>query len=333
MKWALVLSGGGSKGAAHIGVIQALEEAKLRPSMVIGVSAGSFVASLYGTGYSSSEMLSITRKYHDHFLFDFDWRWAWHALLGLFYKICGKPSLSLWPRIPNGILRGRQFERLLERIWDQQCLDGTSPPVVITATDLVTGSSICFLPKGLSPLRPLPYRRFLYDVPIARAVRSSCGVPGVFQPLYMDSMALVDGAVRSNLPADIAQALGAEKVICVNLRNPDLPGHSTKNLIETMLRSLDILGYETDLRTLQEGADLVLEPSVTMSVFDFSQIDGAVQSGYKTTLSALPEIRRILESPKKKIVEKERPLSSNHLQAQIPSKPQIRFNGRKKPLA
>ncbi|WP_170270192.1 patatin-like phospholipase family protein [Heliorestis acidaminivorans] len=340
MKWALVLSGGGSKGVAHIGVIRALEEANLQPSFVIGVSAGSFIASLYGTGYSSSEMLSITRKHRNHHLFDFDWRWAWHAFLGVFYKVCGKPSFFLWPRIPSGILRGRQFERLLERIWEKETLDSTTPPVVITATDLISGSALCFTPKNLKPLYPLPYRRFINDVPIARAVRASCGVPGVFQPLCFEGMALVDGAVRSNLPADVARALGAEKVICVSLRNPDTPSHSAQNLIETMLRSLDILGLETDLRTMQEGANLILEPSVQeIRVFDFSQIDEAVQAGYKTTISALPEIRRMLAPQEEKLssdaseVQKEKDLKnvySKNVQEEkkMPSKLIVKINGK-----
>ncbi|WP_041312995.1 patatin-like phospholipase family protein [Heliomicrobium modesticaldum] len=298
MDWALVLSGGGSRGAAHIGVIQALEEAGLRPSLVVGVSAGSIAGALYGTGHSAADMLAIAKEASKHFFFDFDWRWITGALLGLFRLIQGRPNAALWPGLPTGLLLGNQLEKLFCQIWGQRTFDGTEPPVVVTAADLITGASICFLPKGLEPRDPLPYRRFVTGVPIARAVRASSSIPGVFHPVRLKEFCLVDGAVRANLPTDLARSLGAKVVICVSLRDPDTPAFPPDNLIGTVLRSIDIMGYEIDLCTILGGADLVIEPNLgPMGVFDFNNIDEAARAGHAAAMAAMPSIRRILQVP------------------------------------
>ncbi|MZP30899.1 hypothetical protein GTO91_14365 [Heliobacterium undosum] len=310
MDWALVLSGGGSRGAAHIGVIKALEEEGLRPPLVVGVSAGSIAGALYGTGYSADDMIAIAKRASRHFLFDFDWRWLTAALLGLFRLLQGRPNAALWPGLPTGLLVGNQLEKLFRQIWGQRTFDQTEPRVVVTAADLITGASICFLPKDLAPVDPLPYRRFLTGVPIAQAVRASSSIPGVFHPVRLKEYCLVDGAVRANLPTDLARSLGAKAVICVSLRDPDTPAVPPDNLIGTMLRSIDIMGYEIDLCTILGGADLVIEPALgRMGVFDFNAIDEAAQAGYAAAMEVMPSIRRILQAPP---VQPEAPSVTEH---------------------
>ncbi|MBM7867377.1 hypothetical protein GTO89_11380 [Heliobacterium gestii] len=298
MDWALVLSGGGSRGAAHIGVIQALEKEGLRPPLVVGVSAGSIAGALYGTGHRAEDMIAIAKRASRHFLFDFDWHWMTGALLGLLRLAQGRPNAALWPGLPTGLLVGNQLEKLLRQIWGQQTFDDTDPRVVVTAVDLITGATICFLPKELEPKDPLPYRRFVTGVPIAQAVRASSSIPGVFHPVRLKGYCLVDGAVRANLPTDLARSLGAKVVICVSLRDPDTPATPPDNLIGTVLRSIDILGYEIDLCTILGGADLVIEPALGhMGVFDFDDIDAAVEVGYAAAMAVMPSIRRVLQAP------------------------------------
>lgn len=306
MKWALVLSGGGLRGAAHIGVIRALEEAELHPSMVLGVSAGSIVAAMYGTGHTPSQMLSLVHEAKHRYLFDFDWRWVSQAFMGLVHKIQGKPDAEVWPGLPSGILVGRQLEKFLESIWGTKTLDDTSIPTVVTAADLKSGLAICFVPHGFDPLFPLPYRKFVTGVPIAKAVRASCGIPGVFQPVPTGPFQLVDGAVRTNMPTDVARALGAERVVCVNLRDPEQSFGVPGNFVETMLRASEIMGYEMDLCTIREGADLVMEPRVGhIRIFDFERIDEAVKAGYASALSAIPTISRLVEASPDSTVDAE----------------------------
>ncbi|MCW2276630.1 patatin-like phospholipase family protein [Heliophilum fasciatum] len=297
MKWALILSGGGSRGAAHVGVIKALEEARLRPSLVIGVSAGSYVAALYGTGAGAADMVKIAQSLSQAALFDFDWRWAWQAARNLGQKLLGHPNSHLWPELPSGVLRGRRLEQFFTDQWGEQTLDQTDPPTVITATDLISGYAICFTPRDLLPKYPIPYRQFISAVPIAQAARSSCSLPGVFQPFPLGDLLLVDGAVRNNMPADVARALGADLVISVNLRNPGQPVPAPANLITTMVRSTEILGYEVDLCTTQTSTDLLIEPHLDdMGLFDFASFDAAIQAGYRATVDSLPALHRLLHS-------------------------------------
>ncbi|WP_243237190.1 patatin-like phospholipase family protein [Heliobacterium chlorum] len=328
MEWALVLSGGGSRGAAHIGVIRALEEEGLRPPLVVGVSAGAFAGALYGTGHSPEDMIDIAKKAANHFFFDFDWRWVWQALMGLWHMVRGRPNASIWPGLPSGILLGRQLEKLFTNIWGDCTFDHTTPQVVVTATDLITGASVCFTPRDLIPQNPLPYRRFVTGIPIAKAVRASVSIPGVFHPVQIDDFFLVDGAVRTNMPTDLAQSFGAKKVICVNLRDPDQPAGKPKDLLNTMLRSIDILGFEVDLCTIVNKTDIVIEPRLgAMGAFDFDEIEEAVKAGYIATQAAIPAIREILRIPVGNVEKTEE--VGNHPMETASSKMLIRFCSRR----
>ncbi|MDD2422485.1 MAG: patatin-like phospholipase family protein [Heliobacteriaceae bacterium] len=295
MNWALVLSGGGLRGVAHIGVIQALEEAGLRPSLVLGVSAGSIIAALYGTGHTPAQMMVLARQAQRYHLFDFDWHWIGLAVYGLFRKLYSKQAGVPGPGLPPGILRGRQLERFLASIWGDCPLEKAVIPTVVTAADLLSGQAICFLSRDQQVQYPLPYRKFVTGVPIAQAVRASCSLPGVFHPLTLGPYQLVDGAVRTNMPTDVARALGVAKVVCVNLRNPQQAVVTPGNLVDTMLRAVEIMGYEMDLNNIQEGADLVLTPQVgEIRMFDFDRIDYTVAAGYRAAQSALPALQALL---------------------------------------
>jgi NTE family protein len=176
-KLGLVLGGGAARGFAHIGVIQALEEAGIRPDLVVGTSAGSVVAALYASGKNGKALQKIAENM-DEASFS-DWR------LPLF-----KP----------GMLKGEALARFVSNEVKGRQIQELAMPLGVVATDLHSGQGILFQ-RG----------------DVATAVRASSAIPAVFQPVSIAGHEYVDGGLVSPVPVGYARQMGAELVVAVNI--------------------------------------------------------------------------------------------------------------------
>ncbi len=176
-KVGLALGGGAARGFAHIGVIQVLEEAGIRPDLVVGTSAGSVVAALYASGKSGRELQTIAESMEEAALSD--WR------LPLF-----KP----------GVLRGEALSRFISSQVRGQQIQEMARPLGIVATDLLSGVGVLFQ-RGDT----------------ATAVRASSAIPAVFQPVSIAGRDYVDGGLVSPIPVIYAKQMGADLVIAVDI--------------------------------------------------------------------------------------------------------------------
>ena len=205
-KVAVVLCGGGAMGTIHIGALKVLEEAGIPIDMVTGTSMGSIIGGMYAVGYDAADIESIINS--------MDWgdilrdrlsmrnqtldERERHNIYLLDYRIFldhSKDSLA------GGLIRGTNVERTLRHYLRQpEDVDFKSlpRPFGCIATDLVTDSEVV-LDHGS----------------LARSIRASMAVPGVFAPVRMDSLILVDGGTKNNFPADLARKMGADIVIGV----------------------------------------------------------------------------------------------------------------------
>lgn len=174
---ALVLGGGGARGMAHLGVIEALEEAGIQIDLIVGCSAGSIVGALYADNPDSKKIRSILTPLNKWDLLDYD-------LLQSQYGIGKGTSIS---KLLHSNLRSKEFKDL-------------KIPLVVVATDLKTGESVA-LDNGL----------------IEPATRASSAIPGYFEPIEIDGRILVDGAVANQVPVDIAYKYKAELIIAVDI--------------------------------------------------------------------------------------------------------------------
>lgn len=178
-KIGLALGGGGARGFAHIGVIQVLEEAGLRPDYVAGTSVGSLVAALYASGKSGRELQNVAMTL-DEAMFS-DWR------LPLF-----KP----------GVLRGDALARFVSAQVQGRQIQELTLPLGILATDLHTGQGVLFRTGDT-----------------ATAVRASSAVPAVFQPVSIAGREYVDGGLVAPVPVSHVHKMGANLVIAVDISN------------------------------------------------------------------------------------------------------------------
>lgn len=173
----LALGGGAARGFAHVGVIQVLEQNGIRPSLVVGTSAGSLVAALYASGKGAAELERAALSMEEATLTDW--------------------SLPLMGR---GVLRGEALARYVRQAVDGKLIENMSLPLGILATDLATGQGVLFR-RGDA----------------AQAVRASSAVPGVFTPVGISGREYVDGGLVAPVPVSHAREMGAEVVLAVDI--------------------------------------------------------------------------------------------------------------------
>lgn len=176
-KIGLVLGGGAARGFAHIGVIQALEEAGIRPDLVVGTSAGSVVAALYASGKGGKELQKVAESM-DEASFS-DWR---------------------LPFFKPGVFKGEALARFISGQVGGRQIQDLPMPLGVVATDLHSGQGILFQ-KG----------------DVATAVRASSAIPAVFQPVLISNREYVDGGLVAPVPVQFARQMGAQVVIAVDI--------------------------------------------------------------------------------------------------------------------
>lgn len=176
---ALALGGGAARGFAHVGVIQVLDEAGIKPDLVVGTSAGSLVAALYASGRTGLQLQQIATDMEEALLTD----WT-------------------LPFFGRGMLRGEALSRYVNGLVGNRPIEGMPVSLGIVATDLQSGEGIVF-------------RRGDTGV----AVRASSAVPSLFQPVKIGTREYVDGGLVAPVPVHYARQMGAELVIAVDISN------------------------------------------------------------------------------------------------------------------
>ncbi len=208
----LVLSGGGARGAAHVGVIRVLEEMRVPIDCIAGTSVGSIVGALYAIGQTPDEIEAT--------LATIDWGDVFsdppHRRARSFrrkrdddsFLIRNKPGFNrLRIQLPSGLLQGQNLDLELSRhllaSWDAEDFDALGIPFRSVAADLLTAEQVV-LGSGSLPA----------------AVRASMNIPIVFAPIEIDGRHLVDGGLLNNVPVDVVRAMGADIVIAVDIATP-----------------------------------------------------------------------------------------------------------------
>ncbi len=250
---ALVLGGGAAKGFAHVGVIRVLEQEKIPIHMIVGTSVGSLIGGIYAANPESFQLEWTASKIERNDILDL-------SLVN-----------SKW-----GPVQGARLEAFVEQTVKARKVEDTKIPFYPVATDINTGETVT-LEKGS----------------LAKAIRASSAIPGIFVPVNFGSRLLVDGGVTDNIPCDIAKNKGADIVIAVNL-SKDIKDYNLSSLIDIIGQSASIMMHESSKAKLQY-ADVVIEPDAKgVSMFDFSQKKLLIEEGMKAARKALPKIREAM---------------------------------------
>jgi NTE family protein len=288
----LVLSGGGARGLAHVGVLKALERAHVRIDAIAGTSMGAIVGGLYASGMSADQLETELRR--------IDWD-------ALFATRVPRPYLSQRRKeedfeistglefgvhdgqlsAPQGALSSRGLELLLRRLTlpvrHVDDFDRLPIPFRAVATDMETGKPV-----------------ILSHGDLAVALRSSMSVPGVFAPTEVDGHILGDGGLVDNLPVDVARAMGVDVVIVVNVGTP-IAGRaslsSVLGLTEQMIAILTEQNVERSIATLGPR-DLLLDPDLgKLTSGDFSSAPQLIRIGEDYAETQAPKLAAYAAAP------------------------------------
>ncbi|ACB67332.1 Patatin [Burkholderia ambifaria MC40-6] len=288
----LVLSGGGARGYAHLGVLKVLEENRIPIDCIAGTSMGAVVGGLYASGMAADEMQQRLSEVNlADIAFDVtdradlpqtsreDERLYINSLtLGF-----GKKGV----KAPVGLVQGNRLQALLANwtaaVPTNQPFDQLPIPYRAVATDLQTGQMVV-LDHGSLPL----------------AIRASMAMPGLFAPAEINGRALVDGGLVSNLPVDTARRMGAKVVIAVDIGSPLRPLDALASPADVMQQMVGILIRQnvTSQRQQLAAQDVLLTPDLGALAFtDFQNAKQAIAAGAAAATAALPRLKRFALTP------------------------------------
>lgn len=283
MNLGLVLSGGGVKGAAHIGVLKALEKNNIKFNFISGTSSGSIVATLYSCGYSPDEIYNIFKKYCEEINY-FDFK---NIINIIKYAIKNKKLLI------EGCNSGEKIEKLIKKACEKNKIKNINlinKNLIIPAVDLYNGNIYYFCSNGMCKIKnknnyskSFNNIKYIYDADIGRIVKASCSYPGVFVPTEFNGTKLIDGGIRENTPWKELKECGADKVLCVAFETCENEQKNEKNIVDVVMSSIEIMGHELANYEL-EGIDYLLKiKTKKISLLDSSQIDFLYNLGYEET--------------------------------------------------
>jgi len=270
----LVLSGGGARGLAHVGVLKVLDQMRVPVDAIAGTSMGAVIGGLYASGRSAAEIEALVRTV--------DWNSAFkdrppRSDLNFRRKLDDREYLVRFPlglkagkfRVPRGLIQGQKLTQILRRetisIAGIDDFDRLPTRFRAVATDLETGD-----------------RRVLAGGDLTEALRASMSAPGVFAPVELNGRLLVDGGLVENLPVDVAKAMGVDIVIAVDVGFQPVGRRELNSALAVSNQMLTIMMQrETDRqRELLVDGDVLIEPMLgTMPSLDFTVVDQTIAHG------------------------------------------------------
>lgn len=251
-KVAVVLSGGGAKGVAHVRALKVVEEAGIPVDMVVGTSMGALVGGLYASGYTTAQLDSIVTSQNWMELLT-DKVERSRRTLELKQKL--EPYMvniafekSPFEVIEGGLLKGNSVSYLLSELTADHLTpmsyDDLPIPFACIATDIANNREVV-MRKGI----------------LAESMRSSMSIPGVFPPVKVDSMVLVDGGLKNNFPVDVARRMGADYVIGINVGNENHKYDDIHSTIDVLMQVLD-MACANKLEDNKDDADVFMHVDV-----------------------------------------------------------------------
>lgn len=269
----LVLSGGGARGAAHIGVLKVLESLRVPVDCIAGTSMGALVGAAYATGTSPEAMEKMVGTISARALFNerpprqnLTMRRKEEDRSNLITPEIGVQEGELV--LPKGAVTGVQLEKVLREMAPApgyRDFDTLPIPYRAVATDLVTGTAVVFREGELS-----------------RAMRASMSVPGAIAPVEYEGKLLVDGGLVDNLPIDVARAMGADIIIAVNLGTPLMTRQQLRSALSVTMQMLNILTEQNVRSSLAAIGpnDILIEPLLgDFSAADFDHLTRTIPIG------------------------------------------------------
>lgn len=284
MKVGIALSGGGIRGIAHAGVLQALENNGINIEVIGGTSAGSMVASLYAMGYSPEEIYMLFRKNAKKIVGTN----SYPIITGI-KSFMNKTTPTL-----DGFRNGKSIEEVFNELAKQKGIDTIEKiqmPIVMPTVDIMQSKEYIFTNKV--PQKPIDSSQYITDISVGKAVRASSSFPAVFNLCNIKKHAFMDGGALDNIPVNEVRKQGADKVIAVKFDSDEVDERS--NIMDIIMKTIDIMGNKISEENL-ESSDYILNVYTDkVGLLDIEKLDKCFEYGYEAVIKNLEEIKQILK--------------------------------------
>ncbi len=263
----LVLSGGGLKGLAHIGVFRALEERGLVPDLVVGSSMGSLIGAAWATGMPVAEMAARALQVERRHVFR-----------------VAHTDMALRRMLSPAVYRREPLDFLIASLVGTRTLRELQHRLLVNTVDLNSGRQVVWGLPGLE------------DARLADVVFASCALPGIFPPRTIHGRCYVDGAVVENLPVRVAAAAAPSPIIAVNVAATSVhrSGIESQGFAATYIRGLEVVmqtQIEAELRRWNGPPLVLIQPPVEhVSMFAFDRTAELLDAGYRATITTLDRL-------------------------------------------
>lgn len=282
MKIGLALAGGGMQGVAHIGVLKALEELGIRPDYISGTSSGSMFAAMYAMGFALEEMFELVNKNYT-MLINVEKR----PIIKAIGTYITQKEINI-----GGLINGEKVEELVTKIADKKGIKNISDiqmPLAIPTVDTISTKECISMSKKYDlKSDDIDY---IYDIPIATAVRASMAFPGIYTTCNFGKYNFIDGGTKDNLPVKVLKDMGADKVIAISF---DITNYTpSDNILSILLRAVDIFSLK-DVRKAQKQADIAIEiQNDNTSLLQTDNLEKCLEIGYNTIMEHKEEIEKL----------------------------------------
>lgn len=260
-KLAVVLGGGSARGFAHIGVVQALESAGIKPDLIVGCSAGSLVGAFWAAGFSGAQMEDTALRVRDTEIIDL---------------VSGKSQF--------GLVDGRGLQNFVNQYLMNRPIERLKIPFAAVATEYPSGDLTVFS-QGDTGF----------------AVRASCSIPGVFIPASQQNKDYVDGGLISPIPVATARALGANLVVAVDVGGPDRSAEGARTLFSMVMRSFEIMSESLRQHESRQADVVIRPQLANIRSTDFSSRKALILLGHRSGMLLVPVIKAQLEGGRKPV--------------------------------
>lgn len=285
-KIGLVLSGGGARGSAHVGILKVLEQNHIPVDYIAGTSMGSVIGALYASGMSPDEITQALNEIDWEDVFedsgsrkDKTFRDKDDERLYLIKQQIGVKDGNM--QLPTAFIQGQRFEQVIRKLTIQASeirdFDKLPIPFRAIATDIATGEAVVLGRGNLSV-----------------AIRASMAVPGAFSAVEIDGKLLVDGGIANNLPVSVVRNMGADIIIAVDISTPLLEHDELNNALAIVGQLTGLLtrrNTERQLARLTDQDILIIPELGSLTSGDFNRYNEAIAAGVKAATKQLSVLK------------------------------------------
>lgn len=284
MKIGIALSGGGIRGIAHAGVLDALEKNNIKIDIIGGTSCGAIIASLYAMGYSPYHIYTLFKRYAKKIA-----KMNSAPILSGIKNIIWNKKISI-----TGLRNGKNIEEIYNEYATRKGIKSISQikmPIVIPTVDITESKEYIF--TNNIPQNATNKNQYITDISVGKAIRASSSFPAFFSPCKVEKHAFMDGGAIDNIPVREVKNQGADKVIAVKFDADQIDEES--NIMDIVMKTIDIMGSKISEESLEMSDYILNVYTDKVGLLDVEKLDKCYKYGYDCVINRIDDIKKKLE--------------------------------------